>query len=155
MTHPKETEMAELTMDRLRAFTLDPATVELRRRVRRAEAIAVAEAEYVAPIHDRLLAEADLRDDDGERIIDVERLYLCEDEEGVAAFYAAVDAAHAANGRELEPGYCPKLVAENELIEAERALRDAACRELGIPEPVKLEHVRRLDQLLLDVPEGR
>ncbi len=144
-----------LTITTLKAFTIDPRTVELRRAVRHASAVAEYEAAYVAPIHAGLLAAANLEDERGEKITDTERLYLCQDEEAVATLYKAIDAAHRANGLDLEPDHCPKLIAEAALIDAQRALRDAASRELGFPSPVNLDHVRQLDALLLDVPKGR
>lgn len=43
-----------------------------------------------------------------------------------ARYYGYLDAAYAAAGYELEPGYCPALMAETAQTKAARALVDAA-----------------------------
>lgn len=59
-------------------------------------------------------------------------LYITEDEEKVAAYYAACDVAHRANGFDGPDGFCPALCAENDLVKAENALIDAGCELLGL-----------------------
>ena len=59
-------------------------------------------------------------------------LYLCEDEAGLARFYAACDAAYRAHGFKGEDGHCPALEAENMLMVAQRALIEAAEPLFGV-----------------------
>lgn len=68
----------------------------------------------------------------GEPVTRSKDLFMSDDDEGCEAFYAACDKAHKAHGFELEPGYCPALMAENAVIDAERALLEAAAVHYGI-----------------------
>lgn len=61
-----------------------------------------------------------------------ENLYLCGNEEMLAAFYAASDVAHREHGFTGGVGYCPALIAENLVIEAENALIELAEPLFGI-----------------------
>ena len=69
---------------------------------------------------------------DGSLITEDRHLYLSGDEEGVSAYYAACDEAHAAHGHDLEPGYCPALVARSHTLDLERALLKAATAHYGV-----------------------
>ena len=84
---------------------------------------------YTRPI----LAAAGLCEaDGGAAILESRWLFLCDDDDGCAAFYAACDDANRAHGYELEPGYCPALVAESDLITAENLLIEAASTHYGV-----------------------
>jgi hypothetical protein len=48
------------------------------------------------------------------------------DEADAKRYYAALDAAYAAAGYELDPGYCPALIAENAQCQVESAMIVAA-----------------------------
>lgn len=63
-------------------------------------------------------------------IEDEDRLFMSNDEEGVAAWYAEADRLHKANGSELPEGYNPALVAEHELTKAENALLKLAAENI-------------------------
>lgn len=58
-------------------------------------------------------------------------LYLCEDPR-ITDYYAACDREHGAQGYDLKPGYCPALVAEMILIDAQNALIDSAKPLFGV-----------------------
>jgi hypothetical protein len=93
----------------------------------------------------------------GCRVVDKpSNLYQCRDEAKCAAFYAACDAAHKANGYDLPAGYCPALVAEHAIIDAEHALLDAAIDAGIIPDGVKTSPKLRDKALtlLINPPKG-
>lgn len=59
-------------------------------------------------------------------------LYLCDDPR-IEEYFAACDAEHRRQGyTDLQPGYCPALVAESLLIDAENALMEAANPLFGL-----------------------
>lgn len=102
-------------------------------------ALVLAAREAASVLHEQvdaytipLLATFDLKDDKGKTITDPTDLYLCDDDTGCTAFYAACDQAHKENGFELEPGYCPALVVKHEVVSVERALLKAAGDHYGI-----------------------
>jgi hypothetical protein len=69
-------------------------------------------------------------------------LYLCDDSR-TPEFYAACTAEHKRQGFfKMKPGYCPALVAEHLLIQAENALIEAATPLFGIG----VEHVHFEDR---------
>jgi len=77
-------------------------------------------------------------------------LYLTEDNDpAVAEFFAACDAAHRAHGFTGPAGYCPALIAERAVIQAEWALMDAADPLFHIGHPSVTEHRRQYLDLLL------
>lgn len=99
-----------------------------------AQAVADVERERVDKIQRRLLSEAvymgarpSFAVPDGApfRVTEPKYSWLMEDEDA-ARYYAALDAAYAAAGYELEPGYCPALMAENAQCQAENAMIVAA-----------------------------
>ena len=103
-----------------------------------------------------ILAELGLKDDEDEAIEDPKNLYLCEDEDGCNAFYAACDEAHKAHGFELPgPGYCPALVAEDATIKAENALLKAATDhfDFGFDRICKLELRAKALDLFTNLPD--
>ena len=67
---------------------------------------------------------------DGSPILTSARAYLTDDAR-LPEFYAACDRAHAEQGHKLEPGYCPALIAENKLLDAENAILKALSGPLG------------------------
>lgn len=73
---------------------------------------------YVLPIFQRY----GFTDENGKAIPSPERLYLCKNECLVADYYADCDRAHQAHGFTGPEGYCPALVAESAVIDAENAL---------------------------------
>ena len=83
---------------------------------------------YIAPV----LAAAALRDEDGNLITEAGMVYLCSDEAACSAFFAACDAAHREQGYDLQPGYCPALMAESLATKAEHALLEAGCSLFGL-----------------------
>lgn len=82
---------------------------------------------YIEPI----FATFNFRDSrTGESIAHSRSLYLSDEEERVKEYYAACDAAHREHGFTGPDGHCPALVAENELLKAERKLLEVACKWL-------------------------
>lgn len=84
---------------------------------------------YIAPVFARYTFTDS---DTGQPITSPADLYLSDDDEQCARFYADCDRAHAAHGYKLEPGFCPALVAENHVIELENAFIDAGSSLTGI-----------------------
>lgn len=116
------------------------------------EAQAFARAErarvdaYIAPV----FAAFTFVDDEGDRIESPRDLYLCEDAELCATYYAACDEAHRAHGFTGPAGYCPALVAEHRAIQAEHALLEATAPAFGLePCAIVLEHRRRWLELMI------
>lgn len=86
----------------------------------------------------------------GELIDKPSNIYLSTDEVRVTAYFAECDAAHRAHGFTGKEGYCPALIAEAVVIDAENALLQAGCTLLGLKEiPWSMEHRREMLQLLL------
>lgn len=111
----------------------DPRTAELRRRVREVRKLAKnlraeADARY-GPIFERF----DFRDmETGERITDPGHLYLTDQKDLCAEYYAACDAANREAGYDLPPGHCPALIAGHDVLKAERALLEHCGDFCGI-----------------------
>lgn len=101
------------------------------------EAKAFAEMErdrvnsYVRVVFDRYEFTNDM-DGSGEKISDPSRLYLSQDEDQVAAYYADCDRAHREHGFNGPEGHCPALVAEGLLADAENALLIAVGEFAGV-----------------------
>lgn len=68
-------------------------------------------------------------------IADVDHLYLCADEDQVAAFFKECDTAHRAHGFTGPDGHCPALTAERLVVIAETLLIDLARPTFGIEAP--------------------
>ena len=81
---------------------------------------------------DPLLALRGLKNEEGNVILKAGDLYLCKDDEGCDAFYKACDVAHKENGFDMEPGFCPALVAENAVFPAERNLIESFGNPMGV-----------------------
>ncbi len=101
---------------------------------------------YTLPI----LAAMDLRDDEGQQILKPSDLYLCSTD--AAEFYAACDRAHKEHGFDLEPDYCPALIAESEVVRAENALLKIACAHYGLPYIYDLSLRSQMLNLLTNPP---
>ncbi len=122
-----------------------------------AQAFAECERErvdaYIQPIFDSfnfMIGEKmgnRLQNDVGERITDPKQLYLCTDETLCAQYYAACDVAHRAHGFTGKPGYCPALIAEDQLRKAQHALIDAGCKLMDI-DPASLWDMKNRDKML-------
>jgi len=107
-------------------------------------------ADIVKPIQSEVLTDFNFFNDlsvkhglERERITDPNDLYLSEDEEQVAAYYAAVDQRLRADGvkpDEMPAEHCPLLVAEHEQTLAENALIVAAARMMDVDEPENFNH---------------
>lgn len=112
---------------------------------------------YIKPIFDQfefyVSEEFDGRPGNaGERILTPRDLYLTDlNTPTVAEFYAACDAEHKRQGfDDLEPGFCPALIAENLLIEAQNALMEAANPLFGLAQnPYMPEDREKYLKLLL------
>jgi len=71
-------------------------------------------------------------DETGAPLTSPSKLYLCNDDERVAAFFAECDIAHREHGYVGEAGTCPALVAEDLQRTAENALLDSLARFVGV-----------------------
>lgn len=90
---------------------------------------------YIAPVFARFSFKND--DDghgDGSPITDREQLHLSDDDDQLAAYYAACDAAHREHGFTGGEGCCPALIAEGLQVGAERALVLAMGEFMGVGE---------------------
>lgn len=77
-------------------------------------------------------------------------LYLCTDEALCKKYYAECDQAHRAHGFKGQDGFCPALVAESELVDAQNALIKSGAELLGIDgADVHGEHRKQMLHLLL------
>ena len=88
----------------------------------------------------KILTAGDFRhmDDDSRRILDPSEGWLINDEQA-PAYFAALERETAAAGHDVPAGYCPALMAEMALVEAERALLEVAAPFLGTTED-RLSH---------------
>ena len=92
---------------------------------------------YVLPLFAEYEFYTDLEAKHGgklERIADPSKLYLSENQELAADYYAACDHAHREHGFSGPAGHCPALRAENLRMQAERFLLEAGCKLFGIDE---------------------
>ena len=94
---------------------------------------------YIKPVFDRFEFYVSEKCGDrvgtaGERILSPRDLYLADlKSAAIAEYYAACDAEHKRQGYDdLEPGFCPALIAENLLIEAQNCLMEAANPLFGL-----------------------
>ena len=142
------------TLPAFKAWAKD--TVPIARALMLAQAFAAVErervAKYVRPIFESfpfvygpIAARCGL---EGQRITTEKDLYLCEDTELLTAYYTACDAAHRAHGFRGPEGHCPALTAEYLVMEAERALIDAAAPLFGITDVYGDNRKKYLDLLL-------
>ena len=131
----------KLTLALVKSFDNDKRVKAVRKALIRAahnavEVRAKVDA-YIAPVFAKFEFFNDLEARMGDvprvRITDPSKLYLSEDKEQCARFYAACDAAHKANGYDLESGFCPALIAEHEIVRLENALLHLADSLLNTP----------------------
>lgn len=89
-----------------------------------------------------LVAAAILRDQvplfnqEGERILEPARYWLSEDQQALDAYYAAQNQQLRAAGIKpaaMPDDNCPALVAEHNVVKAERVLIEAMAKMVGIP----------------------
>ena len=77
-------------------------------------------------------------------------LYLCDDEDYLAKYYAECVRAHRAHGFTGPDGNCPALTAEHNSMLAENGFMETALDMFGLDHiPFKLEHRDQLLKLLL------
>ena len=109
--------------------------------------------QYIRPVFDRytfMVAERFRRAGEPTQITEPENLYLCDDDALCRRYYDDCDAAHRAHGFTGPKDHCPALVAENLVLEAERALMEAAQPLLGIdPNTVYGENRKKYLKLLI------
>lgn len=147
---------SHLSIASLKAFERHPNTLPMRAAVIAARIAATAlRAEvdaYTLPVFAQF---AFTNQHDGSAITAPGDLYLSGDKAECDRFYAACDAANRAHGHHLPDGYCPALVAEEAVRQAERALLNHAKALLGIDFLAgSLEIRARALALLLDPPRG-
>ena len=99
----------------------------------KAKAFASLERERVAPIQAELLRvwkpTATRNGRPGEPITNFDRLYLCEDDELCNDIFRDMDRMYREAGwKDLKPGECPALIAENLVTKAGWAVIEAARR---------------------------
>ena len=83
-------------------------------------------AERVDKIQRALIADEKPTTEDGEPITEPRLLYLMEESQW-AGFYAKLDQRIRAAGFNVQPGYCPALMAEELVRKAEHAMVDQAA----------------------------
>lgn len=84
----------------------------------------------------------------GETIDTPDRLYLCDDEPYIAAYFEACDKAHREHGFTGPKGHCPALVADHLLMVTEQALIDLAKPLFGIDHVYGDDRKRYLELLI-------
>lgn len=152
------TKNPALSVESLKRFDRDPETITLRAAVLVGRKIAKETREKVDAYIATVFARFNFTDSrTGERIEKPGDLYRCTDEAACAEFYAACDEAHAANGFKTPgPGYCPALIAENEVAKAERALVRHAQLFIGVDfVSAKPDLYRKALELFLVSPAAR
>jgi hypothetical protein len=108
------------------AFT-EPAAAYLAKKLH-AEVMREEVDAYLKPIWDGF-GFKDKRT--GEVIAHHNHAYRAEDDSRMVEFYAACDRAHAEHGHQLQPGYCPALCANRDLVTAEHVILKACAGPLG------------------------
>ncbi len=88
---------------------------------------------YIQPIFARYQfpVRQEVREKYGEFVKKDDDLYLCDDEELCATYFAECDQAHRAHGYIGPEGYCPALVAEHAVTKAEWALINSWLKASG------------------------
>lgn len=85
--------------------------------------------EAVTPIYAAVLDFCDVHDKDGTRITDPDKAWHMHDKYA-ADYYAECDKRIREAGYEVEPGYCPALIAEGLQRDAERLLIQSAAEHV-------------------------
>lgn len=118
----------------LKAFAHDPQARRVGARLVEARADAARLRVAIDKLCAPLFAAQDFRTAAGERITHEDRLYLVPDLEAaeVKAWDAQRDAAIAAAGYKVKPGYCPALIAADEVRKLEGELLDIAEKYFGV-----------------------
>lgn len=131
-----------LTIDRMKQVAKDQSFVACVRAYLIAKAFAEAERErvdgYIKPLFELYNFYVDSKWSDrvgppGERITDIDRLYLT-DLEGkeYLEFMEECDKEHRKHGFTGPKGHCPALIAESLAIDAENLLLDEGLRQLDL-----------------------
>lgn len=119
------------TIEQFKRFSKDIAPAA--RAVLMARVYAEMERErvdaYIRPIFDRYGFTYSGKYGKAGPIEKQDHLYLCDDEPGIAAYFAECDTAHRAHGFKGPDGHCPALTAEHLVVVAENAL-------IGLAEPM-------------------
>jgi hypothetical protein len=76
-------------------------------------------------------------------LTDPRKLYLSDDDELCAAYFAACDVAHREHGYQGEAGTCPALVAEDLQRQSENMLLDSLAKFIGVDAVYSLELRRK------------
>ena len=127
---------------RKKAPTPSPALIEATRLVLIARAVTAELKVKVDKIHADILADLDIKAANtsanrrcgtvGERITNSDLLYMAS-EADAQKFYVRMDAAYKAAGyKDLQPGYCPYLMADHDRVQAERLMVEEAIKFLPI-----------------------
>lgn len=134
MNAATETNPAALTVETVKAFAHDPKTKNLQINVYVARAHAETIREHVdGYLNAELQAGGweffESRSDrcSGELITHHDRLWLSDDDAQNARWDARTHVLHAENGYLISDDKCPALVAESDLMDAERALLEHGC----------------------------
>lgn len=90
-----------------------------------ATAVAEVERERIGAIRAKILADGDYRDAKGNRIVEPAKDWMMADD-AFPAYIALVEASDPDRPGDLEPGYCPALIAETVRINAENDMIVAA-----------------------------
>lgn len=113
----------------LTAAIIEPVAEVLVKRAR-AEVL----REEIDALKVKILTEGDFRHmDDDSRVLDPTNDWLINDEQA-PTYFAALERETAQAGHDVPAGYCPALMAESALVEAERALLEVAAPFLGVTE---------------------
>ena len=115
------------TPSQLKAFsrlTLAPIVLKLNLARLLAESERKRVDAYILPFFNSLefMTNPEMTGEPAERITKPDELYLCGDKEKVAQYFADCDRLHKEHGSKLPDGYCPALVAEHAVIDAENEL---------------------------------
>jgi hypothetical protein len=118
--------------------------------------IAKAHLETIKPIVEgyqkEVLARHNFKDDEGNIVLDTKRTYLMNDAD-FRVYLDEVAIEHKKHGFDVKPDYCPLLIAESNLIDAEGALIDVYYKVTGIERTDigRLDHRRRYLDLILSM----
>lgn len=109
--------------------------IGLAEAVLKAQAFAAVETERVNKYINPIFAEFEFSDPDGKKIVDLDDLYLSNDEAKVVEFWARCDLAHRENGFRGELGVWPNRQAEHLRMLAEKGLVTSFCDFIGLRQP--------------------
>jgi hypothetical protein len=146
-----------ITAAKIAAFSSD-AMFSAVRAVLLAETLLAHRKALVAPLQQQCIAEVPLYADlsDGQPITTMANAYLCTDEAALAKLYDLYKTKLRAAGgcglsdADIEKGYCPELVADQLLIQAQNALIDLVGDIVGLSRTaLDLKQRKRVIELTL------